>query len=92
MAGGGQEWHLVLGKAFRHLAFDLGAWLGQPVVVIAPPLFQPRLVWVGAVSDPMAGDGVEQLVVQAQARWLRARLPRLLGVARPDVSRQAASE
>src|SRR5262249_51711556 len=47
------EWHLVLGKAFRHLAFDLGAWLGQPVVVIAPPLFQPRLVAVGPVGDPM---------------------------------------
>jgi len=57
--GGADEWHLVLGKAFRHLAFHLGAGLGQPVVVIAPPLFQPRLIPVGPVADPMGGDGIE---------------------------------
>jgi hypothetical protein len=32
-------------KALRHLAFHRGAGPGQPVVVIAPPLFQPRLVF-----------------------------------------------
>src|SRR5262249_29184395 len=61
-----REWHLVLGNAFRHLAFHLGAGLGQPVVVIAPPLFQPRLIPVGAVADPVRGDGIEQVVVQAE--------------------------
>lgn len=63
------EYHLVLVKAFRHLAFDLGAWLGQPVVVIAPPLLQPRLVTVGPVGDPMGGDGVEQVVTWLQAAF-----------------------
>jgi hypothetical protein len=32
------EWHLVLGNAFGHLAFHLGAGPGQPAVVIPPPL------------------------------------------------------
>src|SRR5579871_2983135 len=58
-SGPSHEWHLVLGNAFRHLAFHLGAGLGQPVVVIAPSLFQPRLVAVGAVTDPVRGDGIE---------------------------------
>ena len=40
---------------------------GQPAVVIAPPLLHPRLVPVGAVGDPVGGDGVEQVVVQPQA-------------------------
>jgi hypothetical protein len=31
-----EEWHLVLGNAFRHLAFHLGAGLGQPAVVVSP--------------------------------------------------------
>ena len=53
------EWHLVLGNPFRHLAFHLGAGLGQPAVVVAPPLFHPRLITVGSVADPMAGDGIE---------------------------------
>jgi hypothetical protein len=29
------EWHLDFGNAFRHFAFHLGAWLSQPVVMIA---------------------------------------------------------
>src|SRR5262245_2377241 len=61
------EWHLLAGNAFGHLAFDLGARLGQPAVVIAPALFHARLVTVGAVGDPMGGDGLEQVVAQAQA-------------------------
>ncbi len=61
------EWHVVLVNAFRHFAFHLGAGLGQPVVVMAPPLFQSRLVTVGPVGDPMAGDGVQQVPIQAQA-------------------------
>jgi hypothetical protein len=60
------EWHLVLGNAFRHLAFHLGTGLGQPVVVMPPPLVQPRLVPVGAVADPVGRDGIEQVVVQTQ--------------------------
>ena len=46
------EWHLVLANAFCHLAFHLGAWLGQPAVVVAPSLFHTRLITVGAVADP----------------------------------------
>jgi hypothetical protein len=37
-------------KALRHLAFELRAWLGKPVVVIAAPHFQPPLVPVGAIA------------------------------------------
>lgn len=37
------EWHLDVGNAFRHLAFDLGAGPGQPAVLMPPPLLQPRL-------------------------------------------------
>src|SRR5262249_20970147 len=59
------EWHLVLGNAFRHLAFHFGAGLGQPAVVVAPPLFHARLVPVGAVADPVGGDGIQQGVGQA---------------------------
>ena len=62
------EWHLVPGNAFCHLAFHLSAGLGQPAVVIAPPLFHPRLVPVGAVADPLGGDGVEQLPVRSGLR------------------------
>src|SRR5579884_212012 len=65
--GRGDEWHLPLVNPFRHLAFHLGAWLGQPAVVIAPPLLHTRLVAVGPVRDPMAGDGIRQLVVHAPA-------------------------
>src|SRR5262249_12437190 len=61
------EWHLVLGKSFRHLVFDLGAWLSQPAVVIAPPLFHARLITVGPVGDPMGRDGIEHVVIQAHA-------------------------
>src|SRR5262245_58255188 len=61
------EWHLVFVNAFRHLAFEFGAWLCQPAVVIGPTLLHARLVTVGAVGDPMGGDGIEQVVVQAQA-------------------------
>ena len=32
--GRGDEWHLLLGNAFGHLAFHLGPGLGQPAVVI----------------------------------------------------------
>jgi len=35
--------------------------------VIPPPLFHPRLVTVGPVADPMARDGIEQVVTQLQA-------------------------
>jgi hypothetical protein len=68
-AGVSDEWHLVLGNAFGHRAFHLGAGLGQPVVVIAPPLFQPRLVPVGPVADPMGRDGIEQVVTQLWMCW-----------------------
>src|SRR5262245_42289630 len=56
------EWHLVLGNAFRHLAFHLGAGLGQPAVVVAPPLLHPWLVPIRAVADSVGGDGIEQVV------------------------------
>jgi hypothetical protein len=58
-AGVSHEWHLVVGNAFRHLAFHLSAGLGQPVVVIAPTLLQTWLVPVGSATDPVAGDGSE---------------------------------
>src|SRR5262245_57347512 len=61
------EWYLDLGKAFRYFAFEFGAGLGQPVVIIAPPLSQPRLVTVGPVGDPVAGDGSEQVMTQLPA-------------------------
>src|SRR5439155_12255954 len=61
------EWHLDFRNSFRHLAFDFGTWLGQPAIVIAPPLFQARFVTIGSVSDSMSGDGVKQAVVQPQA-------------------------
>src|SRR5262249_23492377 len=66
-AGVPDEWHLLLGDAFRHLASNLGAGPGQPVVVIPPPLLQPRLVTVRAVPDPVGGDGGEQVAVQPRA-------------------------
>ena len=66
MRGRCDEWHLDLDNSFGHLAFHLSAGLGQPAVVIAPPLFHPRLVPIRAVTDPVRGDGVEQVVVQAQ--------------------------
>src|SRR5437879_1472077 len=37
------EWHLNHANAFRHLAFQLAARLGEPGVVVAPPLLRPRL-------------------------------------------------
>src|SRR5262245_26596036 len=58
------EWHLLLGNAFRHLAPDLGAGPGQPVVVVPPPLLQPWLVAVRAAPDPVRGDRVEYMAVQ----------------------------
>src|SRR5262249_16676848 len=61
------ECHFPFVTPFRLLAFHPGAWLGQPAIVIAPPLLHTRLVTVGPVRDPMAGDGIQQLVVQAQA-------------------------
>jgi hypothetical protein len=41
---------VVLGNPFRHFAFHLGAWLGQPAIVIAP-LFHARLVTVGEAIE-----------------------------------------
>lgn len=58
------EWHLDFGNAFRHLAFDFGAWLGQPAVVIAPPFFHTRFEPIAAVGDSMGGDGIEQVLGQ----------------------------
>ena len=53
------EWHLDFDNAFRHQAFDLGAWLCQPFVGTALPLFQTRFVAIGSVSDSMGGDGIQ---------------------------------
>ncbi len=57
--GVSHEWHVVLGKPFRHFAFNLCAWLGQVVVVIAPVLFQSRLVAIRPVRNTMGSDGIE---------------------------------
>src|SRR5579875_900266 len=65
--GPSDEWHLDLANALCHLAFHLGAGLGQPVVVIAPPLFQPRLVPIRPIRHTMSGDGAEEVLVQSQA-------------------------
>ncbi len=53
------EWHLDFGNTFRHIAFDLGARLCQPAVVIASLLFHARFVAIGSVSDSMCGDGIK---------------------------------
>src|SRR5262249_16381600 len=55
------EWHLLPGKGFRHSAFHLGPGLGQPAVVVPPPLLQPRLVPVRAAPNPVGSDRVEQV-------------------------------
>src|SRR5471030_1083943 len=66
-SGRADEWHLDFAKAFRHLAFDFGAWLVQPVVVIAPAFFHAWFVAIRSVSDSMSGDGIEEVLIHAQA-------------------------
>lgn len=61
------EWHVVSDKPFCHHAFDLGAWLGQPAVVVASVLFHAGFEAVRPISDLMRGDGVKQLLVESHA-------------------------
>jgi hypothetical protein len=53
------EWYLDDDKPFRHLAFDLTAWLSQPAVVIAPVLFHPWLEAIGTIRNSMRRNGTE---------------------------------
>jgi hypothetical protein len=50
------------GNTFRHLAFHLGSWVCQPVVVTAPLLFDPWFVSIASVSHSMYGNCIEQVV------------------------------
>src|SRR5262245_62457461 len=61
------EWHLDFCKSSRHLAFDFCAWLCQPVVMIASLLLRAWFVTIWSVGDSMRGDGVEEVLIHAQA-------------------------
>ena len=63
--GGDNEWHLDFDKTFRQIAFDRGAWSGQPAVVIVSSLLEPGFKAIRSVRNSMGGDGIEQVVVQA---------------------------
>ncbi len=64
--GMSDEWHLDSCNAFSHIAFDLGAGLCHPVIVIASQLFHARLVTIGSVGNSMGGDGIEQVLVDSE--------------------------
>src|SRR2546421_12009749 len=57
------EWHLVIVNPFCHLAFHLGAWLRQPVVVVAPQLSCAWFVAIWSVTDSMSRDGIEDIQI-----------------------------
>jgi hypothetical protein len=59
------EWHLVLGKASRHIVFGLMSRFSQEAVMFRSSLSEPRLVPIGSVSDAMDGNGVQELLVKA---------------------------
>ena len=66
-AGRWNEWHLGFAKVFCHLAFNFAAWTCQPAVMTAPPLFHARFATIRSVSDSMSGDGIEEVLIRAQA-------------------------
>src|SRR5262245_61311032 len=61
------EWHLVLPTPFSHLTFGLVPRLHEPVVRLGPALPAPRLIAVGAIRHAVAGDRLEQLLVDHPA-------------------------
>jgi hypothetical protein len=54
-------------KPFGHIEFDLVAGFSQVREVPVVSFLSPGLVAIRAVGDAVGGDGVEQVVVQAQA-------------------------
>ena len=58
------EWHLVLPNPFPHIAFGLASWFSEKAVVFGSAFSQPRFIPVGAIRDPVAGDRVEQVLVE----------------------------
>ena len=53
------EWHLDSGKPFGHHAFHLGAWLGQPAIMVASVLSHARFVAIGSVGDSMGDEDIK---------------------------------
>lgn len=57
------EWHLVLFKSFEDITFDFVPRLHHAIVFLLPAFSHARFKAIGAVGDPMSGDGIEQLFV-----------------------------
>src|SRR5947209_6227960 len=72
--GVSDEWYLLLPNPFQHVAFGLGPGLHQAFVRFGPALLAARLIAVRAIRHPVAGDRVQQLLIDAPAE-LRVVFP-----------------
>src|SRR5262249_13200938 len=59
------EWHLVLPNPLEPLTFGLVPWFREAREWLGSALLSARLIAVGAVPDPVAGDRVKQHLVMA---------------------------
>src|SRR5436190_16219416 len=61
------ECRLHLPNAFEHGCFRLVPWLHQAVVRLGSPLPPPRLISVGSITNAVAGNRAQQLLVDGPA-------------------------
>src|SRR3954453_21086012 len=62
------EWHLVFTKAFQEITFGLVPWFHEAIIWFGSAFLAPRLIPIRAIRDTMAGDGIQQLLVEGHAR------------------------
>ena len=74
--GGRHEWHLDVRKTFHHFAFELGARLCQPCVMILSLFFRAGFEAIGAIGHSMSSNRSEEFLVQPVERgkifWIAA--------------------
>ena len=58
------EWHVDLANMFRHLVFYLRSWFSEKCVVFRSSLSQSGFEAVRSIRDLMAGDRIEELLVE----------------------------
>jgi hypothetical protein len=63
------EWHLLLSNSFQEITFGLWSWFSEEAVVFRAPFSEARFIPVGAIRHSLAGDCVEQLLVEDPAEF-----------------------
>ena len=58
------EWHLVFSKAFPHITLGIPSGFSEKAIVFWSAFSQPGFITVGAISDAVDGDRIEQVPIK----------------------------